>query len=355
MRGELHIGDIAIGDQHPCFVIAEIGHNHQGDPELARHLLKAAKDSGASAAKLQKRHLAGLFTERFAQERYDSEHAFGPTYLSHRAALELDPRAWRDLAAYARDIDLAFFATAFDIPSADFLVDLGVPALKIGSGDALNWPLLDHAASLGVPLLVSTGGLSWSEVAATARRLLGHGADFALLQCTSTYPCPAQELELSIITALRQRYPDTVIGYSGHENGIVPSLAAAALGAAIIERHFTVDNDLRGSDQRFSLDPAKMAELVQGIATVRQALGTGIKRRFDSENAALRKLGKKIVAARDLPAGHVLGRADLAVRSPGDGMPPHLLDHVLGRRLRRDLRRDDDITTAAIGPPAPRP
>jgi len=116
-----------------------------------------------------------------------------------------------------------------------------------------------------------------------------------------------------------------------------------------------VDNDLRGSDQRFSLNPAKMAELVQGIAAVRQALGSGIKRRFDSENAALRKLSKKIVAARDLPAGHVLARADLTVRSPGDGMSPHLLDHVLGQRLRHELRRDDDISTAAIEPPSPQP
>ncbi len=343
MRGELHIGDITVGDQHPCFVIAEIGHNHQGNPDLAMAMLKAAKESGASAAKLQKRHLPGLFTSEFARQPYKSDHAFGTTYLEHRTALEMGKREWNDLAAYARDIGLPFFATAFDIPSADFLAGLGVPALKIGSGDSLNWPLLDHAATLGMPLIVSTGGLAWDDIDATAQRLAEHGAQYALLQCTSTYPCPPEELELSVIAAMRQRYPQTVIGYSGHEQGILPSLAAAALGAAIIERHFTTDTSLRGSDQRFSLTPETMAELVQGAALVRRSLGAGIKRRFPSEEPALHKLGKQLVAADDLPAGHVLSHADLAVRSPAGGMSPHLLDQVIGARLLRPLRRDEAV------------
>jgi N-acetylneuraminate synthase/sialic acid synthase len=355
MRGELQIGDIAVGDQHPCFVIAEIGHNHQGNPDLAKAMLKAAKEAGASAAKLQKRHLPGLFTTEFARQPYNSDHAFGATYLEHRAALEMDKRAWEGLAAYARGIGLPFFATAFDIPSADFLAGLGVPALKIGSGDSLNWPLLDHAATLGVPLLVSTGGLAWNDIDATARRLARRGAQYALLQCTSTYPCPPEELELSVITAMRQRYPQTIIGYSGHEQGILPSLAAAALGAAVIERHFTTDTSLRGSDQRFSLTPETMAELVQAAALVRRSLGTGIKRRFPSEEAALHKLGKQLVAAVDLPAGHVLRHADLAVRSPAGGMSPHLLDQVVGTRLLRPVHRDEALTLQDIDRHPPRP
>jgi sialic acid synthase len=344
MRGELHIGDIPVGDQHPCFVIAEIGHNHQGNLELAKAMVKAAKDSGASAAKLQKRHLPSLFTDEFARQPYRSEHAFGATYQEHRAALELDEPAWHDLAAYARDIGLPLFATPFDIPSAAFLASLGVQAFKIGSGDALNWPLLDHVATLGTPLIVSTGGLAWADIDTTAQRLTDRGTQFALLQCTSTYPCPPEELELSVITAMRHRYPQTVIGYSGHEQGILPSLAAAALGAAIIERHFTTDTTLRGSDQRFSLTPQAMADLVQGASLVRRSLGTGAKHRHASEEPALRKLGKMLVAAADLPAGHVLSHDDLMVRSPADGMSPHLLDQVVGTRLLRPLKRDDTLT-----------
>jgi sialic acid synthase len=350
--GELSIGGITVGEGHPVFVIAEIGHNHQGKPELARAMLKAARESGATAVKLQKRYLPSLFTAEFARQPYRSEHAFGATYLEHRAALELDEQAWHDLAAYARDIGILFFATAFDIPSADFLVGLGVPALKIGSGDALNWPLLEHATTLGVPLIVSTGGLSWEDVDATAQHLANHGGQFALLQCTSTYPCPPEELNLSVITAMRQRYPATVIGYSGHEQGIIPSLAAAALGAAIIERHFTIDNSMRGSDQRYSLIPETMAELVQGTSLVRRSLGDGIKHRHPSEESALHKLGKKIVAATDLPAGHILSRTDLAVRSPADGLPPHLLDKLIGTRLLRRLERDEALTFQDIVDPA---
>jgi sialic acid synthase len=353
--GELNIGGITVGEDHPVFVVAEIGHNHQGNPELARAMLKAAGESGASAAKLQKRHLASLFTAEFARQPYRSEHAFGTTYLEHRAALELDEQAWHDLAAYARDIGILFFATAFDIPSADFLADLDVPALKIGSGDAVNWPLLDYAATLGVPLIVSTGGLSWDDVDATALRLANRGVQFALLQCTSTYPCPPEELDLSVITAMRQRYPETVIGYSGHEQGTVPSLAAAALGAAIIERHFTTDNSLRGSDQRYSLTPDTMAEVVQGASLVRRSLGTGVKHRHLSEGPALHKLGKKLVATTDLPAGHILSRADLAVRSPADGLSPQLLDQVVGTRLLRPLKRDEALTLQDTVRPTPRP
>jgi N-acetylneuraminate synthase/sialic acid synthase len=354
MRGELHIGDLTIGDQHPCFVVAEIGHNHQGNPGLAMAMLKAAKEAGASAAKLQKRHLPSLYTSEFARQPYNNRHAFGATYLEHRSALEMGKQAWNDLAACARDIGLPLFATAFDIPSADFLAELGVPALKIGSGDSLNWPLLDHTATLGLPLIVSTGGLAWEDIDATARRLAVHGAQYALLQCTSTYPCPPEELELSVITAMRQRYPQTVIGYSGHEQGILPSLAAAALGAAIIERHFTTDTSLRGSDQRLSLTPQAMTELVQGAALVRQSLGTGTKRRFPSEEPALSKLGKQLVAATDLPAGHILRPEDLAIRSPAGGMSPHLLDQAIGARLLRSLHSDDALTFQDIDRRPPR-
>jgi len=353
--GELIIGGIAVGEDHPVFMIAEIGHNHQGNPELAMAMLKAARESGASAAKLQKRHLPSLFTTEFARQPYRSEHAFGTTYLEHRAALELDEQTWRDLTAYARDIGILFFATAFDVPSADFLVGLGVPALKIGSGDALNWPLLDHAATLGVPLIVSTGGLSWDDVDATALRLADCGAQFALLQCTSTYPCPPEELDLSVISAMRQRYPEIIIGYSGHEQGIIPSLAAATLGASIIERHFTTDNSLRGSDQRYSLTPDAMAELVRGISLVRRSLGTGRKQRYPSEGPALHKLGKKLVAATDLPVGHILSRTDLAVRSPADGLSPCLLDQVVGTSLLRPLKRDEALTLQDTVYPTLRP
>jgi N-acetylneuraminate synthase/sialic acid synthase len=345
---EFAIGNTLTGDRHQCFVVAEIGHNHQGDLDLAKVMMKAAKDSGASAAKLQKRHLTTLFTEQFAAEPYDGKHSYGRTYMEHRQALELGTDSWRELADYANALELIFFGTAFDPASADFLAELGVPVIKIASADALNWPLLDHVATLDMPMIVSTGGLTWAQLDATVQRLRARSAPFSLLHCTSAYPCPPDEIELLAIPAMRERYPDVAIGYSGHEEGIVPSLGAIALGAAIVERHFTVDQSLKGSDQRYSLLPPDMSRLVNAGHDLGAARGTGVKRMFESEKPALRKLGKKLVAAHPLTAGHVVSAADLEIRSPGDGLSPHLQEALLGRELAVDIERGADLRWACL-------
>jgi sialic acid synthase len=345
---EFAVGSTFAGDRHQCFVIAEIGHNHQGDLDLAKVMVKAAKESGASAAKLQKRHLTTLFTEQFAAEPYGGKHSYGRTYMEHRQALELGEDSWRHLVDFAHALELIFFGTAFDPVSADFLAELGVPVIKIASADALNWPLLDHVAMLDMPMIVSTGGLTWAQLDATVQRLRAHSARFALLHCTSAYPCPPEEIELLAIPAMRERYPDVVIGYSGHEEGIVPSLGAIALGAAIVERHFTVDQSLKGSDQRYSLLPSDMSSLVNAGRDLGAARGTGVKRMFESEKPALRKLGKKLVAAKPLAAGHIVSAADVEIRSPGDGLSPHLQEALLGRELAVDIGRGADLSWASL-------
>lgn len=344
----LAIGEREVGSGRPCFVIAEIGHNHQGDLSLAKHMIKAAKESGADAAKLQKRHLPTLFTERFGSERYASPHAFGSTYLEHRNALEFDAQQWAELADYAASIDLMFFGTAFDVPSADMLAELHVPVIKIASADAMNWPLLDHVASLGVPMIVSTGGLDWTLLDATVERLHASGAGFALLHCTSAYPCPPEELQLRAIPAMRERYPDVVIGYSGHEEGFLPTIGAVALGASIVERHFTTDQEMKGSDQRYSLNPDEMSEAVHATRLVSRSLGAGEKRRYASEASALHKLGKKLVLARPVPAGTPLTDPDVEVRSPADGLSPHTIGSLIGRVTLRDLQPGEDLRTADL-------
>lgn len=343
---ELAIDNALIGDGQPCFVVAEIGHNHQGDVDLAKLMIKAASESGASAAKLQKRSPGSLFTPGLANEPYRSRHAFGPTYLEHRKALELDEDAWRELAEFSRTLGITFFGTAFDEASADLLADIGAPVIKIASGDAMNWRLTDHVSSLGLPMFVSTGGLGWDEVDATVGRLCNRNASFAVLQCTSAYPCQPRELELRVVSEMRRRYPEVVVGYSGHEEGIIPSLGAVALGAAVIERHFTTDQSLKGSDHKNSLNPRGLSALVEGSRELGVALGTGRKRRHPSEDAALRKLGKKLIAARDLPKGHRLTDEDLDIRSPGDGTSPHLLADFVGRELKHNVSAYDDICEA---------
>jgi N-acetylneuraminate synthase/sialic acid synthase len=348
MTREISVAGRAIGDGHPCFVVAEIGHNHQGDLDLAKRMIKAAAEAGVSAVKLQKRSLDALFTDDLASEPTAGEHAFGPTYLEHRRALELDEDAWREAAAFAASLQVTFFGTAFDRRSADFLASIGAPLIKVASGDAMNWPLLDHVADLGVPMVISTGGLDWPAVDATVGRLQDRNAEFAILQCTSAYPCPPADVELRVISEMRRRYPDVVIGYSGHEKGFVPTIGAVALGAAVVERHFTTDQNLKGSDHRYSLNPTDMSALTAAITELDSALGTGTKRRSASENSALRKLGKKLVAARELPAGHRLTNEDLDVRSPGEGTSPHLLESFVGKRLTRSLAYQENVDWSAV-------
>lgn len=349
MTRQLQIGDTTIGDGHPCYVIAEIGCNHQGDADRCAEMIRAAAASGASAVKLQKRHLDTLFTRTCGAAPYTSPHAFGPTYLEHRRKLELSEPAWRDLVDVTHDAGVDLVATAFDEPSGEFLANVGVAAIKIASGDATNLPLVERLVDLKLPVLASTGGLDWSDIDRLVE-ILAAAPGAAILQCTSIYPCPPENLELAVIAEMRARYPDLVVGYSGHELGIGPSVGAVALGAALVERHFTTDRGLRGSDQQMSIVPGELAELVRDAEATRRAIGTGDKACHPDERPALVKLGKKLVAARRLVRGTVLGTDDLVVRSPGDGLSPALLGDLVDRRLVRDLEPDDDIALEDLQP-----
>ena len=212
MAGTFRIGAHEIGDHTPCYVIAEIGHNHQGSVEKARQLLELATQCGVDAVKLQKRDNRRLYTRALYESPYDNENSFGATYGEHREALELDRAAYVELQACARELGLVFFATAFDEPSADLLAELDVPAYKIASGDLRNTPLLRHVAALGKPLVVSTGGATIEDVDRAVEAVTGAGGTLCLLQCTAAYPAAVEELNLGVITTLRERYPELVIG-----------------------------------------------------------------------------------------------------------------------------------------------
>jgi sialic acid synthase len=288
---EIIIADTVINDDSDCYVIAEIGHNHQGSIEKCKELFDAAKWSGANAVKLQKRDNKSLYTEEFYNSPYNSEHAYGKTYGEHREALEFDFEQYTLLKCYAEAIGLTFFATAFDLPSADFLAALNVPAIKIASGDLKNFQLINHVSTLGVPVILSTGGGDMRDVVRAAQGMDIRRVGFALLQCTSGYPAKYDELNLNVIPTLREHY-DCVVGYSGHDNGIAMSVIAYALGARIIEKHFTLDRASKGTDQAFSLEPGGLRKMVRDLRRARLALGTGVKQRYDSEIAPLAKQWK---------------------------------------------------------------
>jgi sialic acid synthase len=348
---ELTIAGRRIADDGGCFVIAEIGHNHQGSLERAKELFRAAKDSGVDAVKLQKRDNRSLFTQEAFDAPYDNENSFGATYGEHREALELGREEYVELERYASELGLVFFATAFDIPSADVLAELDMPAFKIASGDIRNTPLIRHVASFGKPIVLSTGGATIEDVDRAVEAAGSLNDQLCLLQCTAAYPATVEELNLAVISTLRERYPNLVVGLSDHQDGISMALVAYMLGARVIEKHFTLSHTAKGTDHAFSLMPEGMRKLVRDLRRVPAALGDGVKQPLPSEEKPLLKMGKKLVAARDLPAGHVLDAGDVAIKSPADGgLPPYQLEDVLGRALARPLSTDEGLTLGDLEP-----
>ena len=351
MAPTITIGQHEIGEHSKCYVIAEIGHNHQGSLDKARELFREAKLAGAHAVKLQKRDNRGLYTRAAYNKPYDNENSFGSTYGEHREFLEFGLQEYRELQAYAAELGVDFFSTAFDLASADFLHALNVPAYKIASGDLKSVPLLRHVASFGKPIVVSTGGALLDDVQRAYDTIMPINQQFAILQCTAGYPAAFEELDLRVISTFRERFPGAVIGFSSHDNGIAMPLAAYILGARIVEKHFTLNRASKGTDHAFSLEPVGLRKMVRDLERTHKALGNGIKKIYDSERAPITKMGKSLVVARDLPSGHLLGPSDIVMKSPGGGIPPYELDNVLGRVTLRPLMQDDFLTFEVLSKP----
>lgn len=343
MDRSLQIESTLINDDGDCYVIAEIGHNHQGKMETAKELFRAAKECGVNAVKLQKRDNRSLYTREMYNKPYENENSYGATYGEHREFLEFGMEEYKELQRYAAELGLAFFATAFDFHSADFLAELNVPAFKIASGDLRNIPLLKHVAGYQKPVIVSTGGGTMEDVQRAYDAVMPINRQLAILQCTAGYPCAFEELNLRVITSFREQFPDVVIGLSSHDSGIAMVVGAYILGARIVEKHFTLNRAWKGTDHAFSLERGGMRRVVRDLKRVRVALGDGVKTTYQSEVAPLLKMGKKLVAAVDLPANHVLRREDIAIKSPSDGTPPFELDQVIGKVTRRPLKEDENI------------
>lgn len=341
---KITIGDHIVSDHTDAYVIAEIGHNHEGDLDKAKELVERAAAAGASAAKLQKRDNKSLFTTAMYNEPYTGRNSYGPTYGEHREALEFGRHEYTELAAVAAAAGIDFISTAFDFASVDFLAGLDVPAIKMASADLTNTPLLAYAAKAGKPLIISTGGGSMDDVRRAVDTITPINPDLAVLQCTAVYPARPADLHLSVIETFRREFPGVVIGFSGHDDGPELSMVAYTLGARVVEKHFTLDRTRPGSDHHFSLEPAQLDRLVTGLRETRQALGRPEKRAMPSEAPALRKMAKKLVAARDLPAGHMLTERDLAIKSPGDGLRPYLIGELVGRTLCKPLSADADLS-----------
>jgi len=348
-KRELVIDGTTINDETDCYVVAEIGANHMGDVETCKELFDLAKRCGCNAVKLQKRDNRTLYTRNLYDQVYDNRNSFGKTYGEHREFLEFGEAEFRQLISFTEQIGITFFATAFDIKSANFLHELGMPAFKIASGDLKTTPLLAHVARFGKPMIVSSGGGTMADILRAYETIYPINKQLCFLQCTAAYPAEPEHLSLRVIETLRQRFPDLVIGLSDHQNGIAMSTAAYVLGARVIEKHFTRNRAWKGADQSFSLEPTGMRKMVRDLRRTRQALGDGQKQSYDLEAGPLRKMAKALVAARDLPAGHKLTADDIAMKSPADGMEPYHFNELLGCELKSPVVFDHPFTDADVG------
>ena len=351
MAGTIRIGQHVIGDDSHCYVIAEIGHNHQGSLEQAKKLFWEAKQAGAHAVKLQKRDNRGLYTRAAYNRPYDNENSFGATYGEHREFLEFGLDQYRALQAYANELGVDFFSTAFDFRSADFLESIDVPAYKIASGDLKTLPLLKHVARFGKPMIISTGGALVDDVQRAYDTVLAINPQLCIMQCTAGYPAEFKELDLRVVVTYRERFSKAVIGFSSHDNGIAMPLAAYVLGARMVEKHFTLNRAMKGTDHAFSLEPVGLRKMVRDLERAAVALGDGQKKIYDSEKAPIQKMGKSLVVARDLAAGHVITAADIAMKSPAGGIPPYEFDRLVGMVTVKPLFEDDFFSMEVLARP----
>ncbi|XP_042232547.1 sialic acid synthase-like [Homarus americanus] len=339
-----------IGEGQPCFVIAEIGQNHQGDMELAK-TLRQAKECGADCVKLQMSSLPHKFNKQALSRPYNSEHAWGETYGDHKKHLEFSRDQLHELQEYATQHDIPLTASAMDIPSLYVLHELNVPFIKVGSGDIHNLPLLRTAAACSKPLVVSTGmsDIAWVSQVYEELTIQDPPTPLVFLQCTSAYPSPPEQTHLRVLDTYAQMFPHAHIGYSGHELGIHVTIAAVARGARVVERHLTLNRTWKGSDHSCSLEPHDLRELIKAIRSVEAALGSPLKAFQPSEEACFMKLGKTLVAARPIRAGQMLEEDDLVAKvAEPRGIPAQRLGSLVGGYLNRDVEQDESIMEADV-------
>jgi N,N'-diacetyllegionaminate synthase len=332
----MRIGDFVIGDEQPCFIIAEAGVNHNGQVELARQLIDAAKQAGASAIKFQTFRAEKLATPDAPQAEYQTQNTGNEeSQLAMLQRLELSEEAHRLLFDYCHEKGILFLSTPFDEESADFLDTLPVVAFKVGSGELTNLPFLSQLARKGKPIILSTGMASLAEVE-MALRALKDVEEVALLHCISSYPTPPHEVNLRAMNTLRMAF-QVPVGYSDHTEGIEIALGAAALGANIIEKHFTLSRALPGPDHQASLEPHELTAMITHIRSIEAALGHGRKEPTLEELETAKVVRRSLVAAQNIATGTVLTEQHVTTKRPGIGMPPQLWNYVIGRTAKRDI------------------
>lgn len=341
MVAPIDIAGRKVGPGFPALIIAEAGVNHNGNLEMARRLVDVAAQAGVDVAKFQSFKAERLAASSAPKADYQlSATGSGESQLEMLRRLELSEMAQKEIKDYCQQKGVLFMSTPFDEGSADFLEGLGVEVFKIPSGEITNLRFLSHVARKGKPMIVSTGMSSLEEVEVAVRTIQGVGnKQIVLLHCVSNYPADPSETNLRAMRTMREAFY-VPVGYSDHTMGITIALAAVALGACVIEKHFTLDRNLPGPDHRASLQPDELADLVEGVRMLESSLGDGRKGPAASEAGTAAVARKSLVAARDIPAGTSLTEECIVIKRPGTGLPPSMLSQLLGRVAVKNIPAD---------------
>lgn len=324
-------------------IIAEAGVNHNGSLALAKELALRAKEAGADIVKYQTFVPELLAASSAEKASYQTKNTGGGSQLDMLRSLALSYEDFRQLKAYCDEIGISFLSTPFDLRSIDFLQELGMPFWKVPSGEITNLPYLERIGRSGMPVVMSTGMATMEEVEAAVAVLRGSGtADLTLLHCTTQYPTPPEDANLCAMDALRERF-GLPVGYSDHTEGIMIPVAAAARGAVVLEKHFTLDRTMEGPDHKASLEPDELAEMVRAVRTVEKALGDGVKKPRDTEIGNRSVARKSIVAAAPIAKGQLLTAELLTTKRPGGGISPMRWYDLIGKAANRDYQADELI------------
>ena len=330
-----------IGAEHPPLLIAEIGINHGGDLDVAKNMVLLAAQSGAECVKHQTHFVEDEMTDE-AKSVFPPNADISIWEVMQRSALSKDEEI--ELKRYTENLGLIYLSTPFSRSAADFLNEIDVPAFKIGSGEADNIPLIRHIASFGKPIILSTGMQSIKTIENSVEILRDAGVPFALLECTNLYPSPPELVSLQGVTELKNAFPDAVVGFSDHSIGPTMALASVALGACILERHYTDSRYREGPDISCSMDPAEVRFIVDQSREIHAALRNP-KQRTNAEEPVYKFARSSIVADRDLAAGHILQEDDIWARRPGTGeIAGYEFDAVIGQKLMRALDRNTQLS-----------
>ncbi|MAF43249.1 MAG: N-acetylneuraminate synthase [Parcubacteria group bacterium] len=343
---KIKIGKKAIGQQNPCFIIAEAGVNHNGDLTMAKKLIDVAAEAKVDAVKFQTFNPDTLVVRGVKKADYQRENEKNKGSESHYEMLKrlMLPRSWhKRLIKYAQKKGLIFLSTPFSFNDLDFLVGLGLLAIKVTSSDSNNIPYLKYLAKKGLPIILSTGMSDFSEVKDSVRAIRKAGnTKLVVLHCTTNYPTQMHEVNLKAMLVMKSKL-GVLTGFSDHTEGIEASIAAVALGASVIEKHFTIDRNLPGPDHKASLEPRELKTMVRAIRNIEKALGSGIKKAFKSEAEIAKVARKSIVAANDIKKGVKITKEILVIKRPGTGIPPKFFSKVIEKKAKRNIEKDSLI------------